>query len=90
MRPQHFELTQNYPNPFNPVTTISFSLEKPGITSLAVYDLLGKKVAQLVNGHLSPGKHEITFDAHDLASGIYLYELRSEEQVAIWKMTLLQ
>lgn len=73
--PTEFTLMQNYPNPFNPSTTIKFNLAKEGMTSLIVYDILGKEVATLVNQHLSAGAYTVKFNAYNFASGIYLYRI---------------
>jgi hypothetical protein len=70
-------LNQNYPNPFNPATKIDFSIPKSGYTSLVVYDLNGKKVADLVNENLNPGVYSFEFDASDFSSGVYVYTLQS-------------
>lgn len=72
--PEKFELYQNYPNPFNPVTKIEFEIPEPGYVSLKVFDILGKKSAELVNKKLSAGKHDVSFDGSELASGIYFYK----------------
>ncbi len=85
-----YELSQNYPNPFNPTTEISFSIAKAGYTTLKVYDILGKEVATLHNGDLNAGTYRATFDASNLASGTYLYVLRSGSQVLTHKMMLLK
>ena len=75
--PQSVQLYQNYPNPFNPSTTIGFSVPGPGSSRvrLAVYDLLGREVAVLVDGERMPGNHTATFDARGLASGVYFYRM---------------
>jgi hypothetical protein len=73
--PTDFALAQNYPNPFNPTTTIRFGLPVDGNVSLAVYDVLGRQVAQLVEGRMITGFHEVTFDASNLSSGIYFYRM---------------
>lgn len=88
--PTEFELSQNFPNPFNPSTSIHFSLDEPGLTTLTVFDLLGNEVRQLINGHLAAGVHLFTVDATDLPSGIYYYRLRSAGRVLTQKMTLLR
>ncbi len=69
-----YSLMQNYPNPFNPSTEIEFSLKELGMVNLSVYNILGEKVAELVNNNLDRGKYKITFDAnkYGLSSGIYL------------------
>lgn len=85
-----FELRQNYPNPFNPVTVIGFQLPVNSQVRLAIYDLLGREVAVPVDGHLSAGSHEITFDASSLNSGIYLYRLETPAGVLNRKMTLVK
>lgn len=70
-----FSLSQNYPNPFNPSTTIKFSLPSNGMTSLKVYDLMGKEVSNLVNANMSAGEYTTEFNAAALASGMYFYKL---------------
>lgn len=85
-----YKLSQNYPNPFNPSTTISFSLGESGFTTLKVYDLLGREVRTLVEENRVSGRHEVSFNAKNLSSGIYFYELRSNGIRLIRKMTLLK
>ncbi len=78
LTPHGFVLKQNYPNPFNPVTTISFTIPaglNENITTLKVYDVLGREAAELVNGRLLPGEHSVSFDGSALAGGVYLYRL---------------
>ena len=88
--PDYYALAQNYPNPFNPSTTIRFSLPSGGNVHLAVYDVLGRNVATLVDESMSAGYHEITFDAGRLASGIYLYQLRAGSFVDTKQLTLIK
>ncbi len=88
--PTAFALEQNYPNPFNPTTTIAFALDKTQHVTLSVYDLLGQEVQVLVDGVRPAARYRIPFDATDLASGTYLYVLRTEEQVAVKTMALLK
>ncbi len=88
--PALFELHQNYPNPFNPATTISFTLGKAGITTLVVYNVLGQKVATLVSGNLSAGRHDVKFDASAVSSGMYFYRLESGNLSSVKKMMLLK
>lgn len=75
--PARFVLHSNYPNPFNPTTTIRFDLDAPGFTTLAVYNLLGQRVATLVAEPLPVGSYARVFDASGLPSGPYVYRLTS-------------
>lgn len=88
--PNKFSLDQNYPNPFNPTTTIRFSLDRGGHTRLIIYDLLGRKITEILNRHLNTGNYEIVFDASNLASGQYIYQLISGQRVITKKMLLLK
>jgi uncharacterized lipoprotein YddW (UPF0748 family) len=86
--PHEYHLDQNYPNPFNPRTTISFTLKQTGVTTLKVYDLLGREVATLVDGVTSIGNHSITFSGEQLSSGVYFYRVISGPFVETKKMIL--
>ncbi len=89
--PTTFELFQNYPNPFNSSTIIQYNLDRANYTTLKVYDLLGREVATLVNEYQTPGvKSPVYFDASHLASGVYLYRLKSGEFSAVKKLMLLK
>ena len=88
--PAAFALEQNYPNPFNPSTTIAFTLNKTQRATLSVYDLLGQKVQTLVDGMRPAARYRIPFDASELASGTYLYVLRTEEEIAVKTMLLVK
>ena len=85
-----YKLEQNYPNPFNPTTMISFSLPKASNVQLSVYNMLGEKVAELLNGNISAGKHTVNFNAANLASGMYVYRIKADNFVAVKKMLLLK
>jgi hypothetical protein len=87
---QRFVLEQNYPNPFNPTTNISFTLGQGGHASLEVFDLLGQKVATLVDGTLPAGQHQTSFTATDLPSGIYIYRLQAASEVRSRTLTLIK
>lgn len=84
-----FQLFQNYPNPFNPTTKISFNLKDGGNVSLTVYNALGEMVTDLVSGYLNSGKHEIVFNAANLASGIYFYRLAAGNEFTDFKKMIL-
>ncbi|MFH0736661.1 MAG: M28 family peptidase [bacterium] len=85
-----FKLNQNYPNPFNGQTIISFNLPVEGITSLVVYDILGKQVASIVNDRLNSGNHSYNFNASNLSSGVYFYTLITEGYTSTRKLVLLK
>lgn len=73
--PVEFNLIQNYPNPFNPTTIIGFWIADFGFVSLKVYDMLGNEIAALVNEEKPVGSYEVEFDASNLTSGVYFYQL---------------
>lgn len=83
-------LEQNYPNPFNPSTTIQFSLPAAGLAIIKIYNALGEEVAELLNKELSLGTYEVEWNASDLPSGIYFYQLKTEGFVQTRKMILLK
>jgi len=85
-----YRLMQNYPNPFNPETTISFTLPQPGKTTLKIYDLRGRETAVLVNKNLSAGSYSVTMDGSNMASGVYIYEMRSKSTVMRKRMVLIK
>jgi hypothetical protein len=89
-QPELITVAQNYPNPFNPGTTISFALRESSHIQLNVYNMLGQKVGELINGRHSVGSHEVYFDAKSLTSGVYYYELKADGQRLVRKMTLLK
>lgn len=85
-----YSLEQNYPNPFNPETKIRFSLPESGNVRLAVYNVLGQEVMELVSGMKSAGAYEVSFDASELPSGIYLYRYSVNNFQTVKKMMLLK
>lgn len=88
--PTAFTLRQNYPNPFNPSTTITFSLARSTHAQLTIYDMLGRQVTALIDGPLAAGRHQVTFQARDLASGTYFYRLTTPTQTLVKMMTLVK
>lgn len=85
-----FSLDQNHPNPFNPNTTIRFKLQKPGHVELTVYDMLGREIAVLINERLNPGSHSLSFQNPNLPSGLYVYQLKTGNHIAMRKMILMK
>ncbi|MFZ1282171.1 MAG: T9SS type A sorting domain-containing protein, partial [Ignavibacteriaceae bacterium] len=101
--PNDFVLYQNYPNPFNPNTTISFSIpdltsssplrkgrNEVGFITLAIYDILGRKIATLLNEEIIPGYYEVEFNSSNLSSGIYFYKLSTPNYSETKSMVLLK
>ncbi|MDD4051286.1 MAG: Ig-like domain-containing protein [candidate division Zixibacteria bacterium] len=93
--PDRVELEQNFPNPFNPETTIRFSLGRRGQVSIIVYNILGQRVATLTDQEYEAGEHQVIWDGRDgrgrqAASGIYLYQIKSEQLTKSRKMILLR
>ncbi|MFH0989203.1 MAG: family 10 glycosylhydrolase [bacterium] len=88
--PYEFSLAQNYPNPFNASTQIRFSIAGTALTTLKVYDILGREIATLVNQQLTPGNYLVSFGANDLPSGVYIYRLLAGGFVKSGKMNLIR
>jgi endo-1,4-beta-xylanase len=89
-KPSTFALDQNYPNPFNPTTVVSCQLPVVSRVKLEVYDMLGREVATLFDGEMPAGRHEVTFDASGLSSGVYLYRLTAGDYVSSKRMVLMK
>ena len=85
---KEYYLQQNYPNPFNPSTKINFGLKKAGNVEVTIYNILGNKIATLLNGFKSAGNHSVIFDAAKFSSGVYLYRIVTNEFVQTRKMIL--
>lgn len=83
-------LHRNYPNPFNPKTQLSFTLPEEGSVRLAVYDVAGREIAVLADGHREAGRHSVSFDGSGLASGVYFYSLEADGLVEQRKMVLMK
>jgi len=89
--PAEYALEQNYPNPFNPSTVIEFSLpEDVSNVKLSIYNALGEKVAELVNTSMQAGRYRYQWDAITVASGMYIYELKTEKFNAMKKMIFIK
>ena len=83
-------LDQNYPNPFNPTTTIKYGIPEDNQVTLKIYDFLGIEVATLVNEYKTAGSYQYEFDASKLASGLYLYQLKTNNFILTKKMILMK
>ena len=88
--PNKFTLNQNYPNPFNPQTTIQYSVPETAKVIVTVFDALGNEVAEIVNKKHAPGDYSIGFDGKELPSGIYIYQMKTDEFTSAKKMILLR
>jgi DNA-binding beta-propeller fold protein YncE len=88
--PREYALMQNFPNPFNPSTTIRYDLPFAGDVSLKVYDFLGREVAVLETGRADAGRYSVTWNAEDVASGVYFYKIRSGTYHQVRRMMLVK
>ncbi|MDI6400534.1 CotH kinase family protein [Balneolaceae bacterium ANBcel3] len=88
--PNSYELMQNYPNPFNPMTSIRYALPVESQVRIEVFDVMGRLVETLVNEHQRSGVHHVTWDASEMASGIYLYRITTGDFMQTKRMTLLR
>ena len=86
----NYSLYENYPNPFNPTTTIEYYVPVDTKVTLKILDILGREVTTLVNEEVTAGKHKVIFDASSLSSGIYIYQLRTNDKIITRKMMLLK
>jgi choice-of-anchor B domain-containing protein len=90
IQPLSFNLLQNFPNPFNPATQIKFSIPNEEFVNLSVFNMIGEKIGELVNGKLSPGTYTMNFNAENLSSGIYIAQITAGSYVSLIKMTLVK
>ena len=88
--PTEFTLHQNYPNPFNPSTMIAFTLPEPGFANIKVFNIAGEQVFSYTTQRLNPGYYQYEFDASDLASGVYIYQVKTANFSGVKKMILLK
>jgi hypothetical protein len=88
--PVEFALDQNYPNPFNPSTLIRYSLKEDSFVSLKIYNVVGQEVASMVNRNQKAGRYELSFNASNLASGVYIYQISAGSFISSKKMMLLK
>ena len=88
--PNVYKLEQNFPNPFNPSTQINYDIPIDGMVKLAVYDIMGREIEQLVNSFHTPGRYSVIFNAENLSSGLYFYKLETTGFTDTKKMTLVK
>jgi len=88
--PDNFRIYQNYPNPFNNSTTFRFWIPRRGQVELSVYDILGRRVATLIDGVLDQGEYFRRWDTNNLSSGLYIYRLQAGGREARGKMVLVK
>ncbi|MFV1883665.1 MAG: choice-of-anchor I family protein [Balneola sp.] len=89
-KPTDFALEQNYPNPFNPSTNINYSVPQASKVNIEVYNLMGQRVAVLVNEVKAAGTYTVTFDASSISSGVYIYRIQADNFVSTKRMTLIK
>jgi flagellar hook assembly protein FlgD len=83
-------LSQNYPNPFNPSTTFTYSIAKQSKVLIRIYDIIGNEIVTLVNEEKPVGTYDLTWDASNLPSGVYLYQLTAGDFIQTKKMILMK
>lgn len=88
--PTHYELSQNYPNPFNPTTVINYALPKSGHVRISVYDVLGRKISDLVDAEMPAGYHQVEFTNKNYPSGLYFYVMETGDFREVKKMNVLK
>ena len=89
-KPSGYELFQNYPNPFNPITTIKFAIPYDSYISLSIYNVQGEKIKDLINEELKQGIYKIKFDASNISSGVYFYQLRAKNFIKTKKLLFIK
>ena len=88
--PSDFSLSQNYPNPFNPSTTIKFNIPKSGNVKITIYDIAGKKLADVLDRDIAAGSYSFKFDMGFLSSGVYFYRMVSGNFTDTKRMTIVK
>ncbi|MBD3340061.1 MAG: T9SS type A sorting domain-containing protein, partial [Candidatus Lokiarchaeota archaeon] len=89
-QPLAYSLDQNYPNPFNPYTSIRYTIPNEENVTLKVYNIIGEEIATLVNEKKQPGSYTVRFDASHLPSGIYIYQIKTQNFNTTKKMLLVR
>ena len=89
-QPMTYGISDAYPNPFNPVTSFTYSLPEDGLVQVAIYDIGGRMVSELVNGYQSAGSYPVVWDANELSSGVYLVNMTAGEFTTVQKIMLIK
>ena len=89
-QPMTYGISDAYPNPFNPVTSFEYTLEKDGMVQVAIYDINGRMVSELVNGYQSAGSYPVVWDAQELSSGVYMVNMISGDYSTIQTVMLIK
>ena len=89
-QPEAYAISDAYPNPFNPVTSFEYIMPADGMVQVAVYDISGRQVAELANGFKSAGSYQVTWNANDLSSGVYMINMISGDFAAVQKVMLIK
>jgi uncharacterized protein YdaL len=88
--PSVYKLHQNYPNPFNPATTITYDIPVRSHVNLSIYNILGQKVAELINEVQAAGRYNVKWEASEFSSGVYLYKIEAGGFTSVKKLVLLK
>ena len=88
--PTTYDISDAYPNPFNPVTNFEYTMPEDGMVQVAVYDISGRMVAELVNGYMSAGTYPVTWNADNLSSGVYMLQMIAGEFLAVQKVMMIK
>ena len=88
--PSAYGISEVYPNPFNPVTSFEYTVPEDGMVQVAVFDINGRMVAELINGYITAGTYPVTWNASDLSSGIYMLHMISGDFSTLQKMMLIK
>jgi hypothetical protein len=89
-QPKTYGISDAYPNPFNPVTSFTYSLPEDGLVQVAIYDISGRMISELVNGYQSAGSYPVVWDAQELSSGVYLVNMTAGEFNTVQKIMLIK
>ncbi len=89
-KPAGYELMQNYPNPFNPSTLISFTIPENTKVNLTIYNQIGEQIGELINGQMESGYHQVTWNALNISSGVYFYEIKTDKFRSVKKLIIMK